>query len=266
MKARTPISFLLAFSLVLPMQSLAANYVSFKFTAEVNLIDDPNNDLDGAIGIEDTCTGTFTYDLDAIDEDPSGEWGTYIDTSGLSGISASCNGLSFPTDPNNTSFPFVTGVLNSGLDWAHTYSPCLFPFPVDPGQNINGIILDDHTGTALSSDARPASYNLDDWDERYFVLYWQSGVDSAEIDAELLSLDRCPDNETALCSNGIDDDCDGLIDGDDPDCTTPPCAGSAASTVGVSPVYSASYLGKQLAYFMFPLGAMIWLMIWRRKK
>jgi len=71
---------------------------------------------------------------------------------------------------------------------------------------------------------------------------------------------------TEYCTGGIDEDCDGLVDEADPDCNTAPCSGPAASTVGVSPVYSVSALGKQMAYFMLPLGAMIGLMIWRRKR
>ena len=45
------------------------------------------------------------------------------------------------------------------------------------------------------------------------------------------------------------------------------CAGSAeASAYGVNPVYRPSDLGKQMAYLLFPLGALIGLTIWRKKR
>jgi len=75
----------------------------------------------------------------------------------------------------------------------------------------------------------------------------------------------CGQGTTEVCDDAIDNDCDGLIDNNDPDCATTPCSGSAASTVGVSPVHSASDLGKQLAYFLLPLGAVVLLRVLRRK-
>ena len=45
------------------------------------------------------------------------------------------------------------------------------------------------------------------------------------------------------------------------------CAGSAeASTYQPSPVYGSSDLAKHLSFFLLPLGAVIGLMIWRRKR
>ena len=44
------------------------------------------------------------------------------------------------------------------------------------------------------------------------------------------------------------------------------CAGSAeASGYGANPVYRSSDLGKHIACFLFPLGALISRSIWRRK-
>jgi hypothetical protein len=75
-----------------------------------------------------------------------------------------------------------------------------------------------------------------------------------------------PENEAAgNCADGEDNDCDGLTDGDDPDCQTG-CAASGASTLGASPVYGASALSKHVACFILPLGAIIGVAIWRRRR
>ena len=75
-----------------------------------------------------------------------------------------------------------------------------------------------------------------------------------------------PQGTTEACTGGFDEDCDGLIDDADPDCGSS-CAGTArASTLGASPVHGASDLAQHLGYFMFPMAAVIGLMIWRRKR
>lgn len=68
------------------------------------------------------------------------------------------------------------------------------------------------------------------------------------------------------CADGKDNDCDGLVD-TDPECAGGTCTGSAeASTYEASPVYGSSDLSKHLAYLVLPLGALIGIMIWRRKR
>ena len=67
------------------------------------------------------------------------------------------------------------------------------------------------------------------------------------------------------CGDGKDNDCDGLFD------TDPECGGTcAASVVGATyetgSVRGASDLAKHLAYFLLPIGALIGLLIFRRKR
>ncbi len=62
--------------------------------------------------------------------------------------------------------------------------------------------------------------------------------------------------------NGIDDNCDELVD---EGCSS--CSGTAAaSTYGASPGHGPSDLGKHLEYFLLPVGAVLAIRIWRRKK
>jgi len=68
------------------------------------------------------------------------------------------------------------------------------------------------------------------------------------------------------CTDGIDNDCDGMTD-TDPECSVSTCAGSAAaSTLGANTVRGSSDLVKHLPYFLLPIGAVIGLGIWRRKR
>jgi uncharacterized repeat protein (TIGR01451 family) len=70
-----------------------------------------------------------------------------------------------------------------------------------------------------------------------------------------------------ICDNGIDDDYDGLVDAADADCSLGPCAETAeASVYDGSNVYGSSGLYKHLTYLLLPLGAVIALGIWRRKR
>ena len=90
-----------------------------------------------------------------------------------------------------------------------------------------------------------------------------------DVDQDCDGADGVPE----LCGNNIDDDCDGKTDctpgQEDPDCNcaSGSCIGTVeASTYQTSPGYGASDLGKHLSYFLLPLGALIGLMIWWRKR
>jgi hypothetical protein len=76
-----------------------------------------------------------------------------------------------------------------------------------------------------------------------------------------------PENQTAgNCTDGEDNDCDGIID-TDPECTGGSCTGTAAaSTLEGSQDQGPSGLSKHLAYFLVSVGALIGLIIWRRKR
>ena len=68
------------------------------------------------------------------------------------------------------------------------------------------------------------------------------------------------------CADGIDNDCDESTDAD-PECNVGPCAASVeASTLGAGPDYVGSDAGKHVAYFLMPVGALIAIRIWRRKR
>jgi len=296
MKTRTLTFLVLAAVLTLPMSAMATDHISFRFTGHVVSIVDNHCSVPllepGVISVDDPVSGVFTYDLDATDTNPDPDGGWYEDSSPPSPYYVTMNGLTFQNDrdnpqtelvvANDLSYPDVTIDFFNLLTYFNSFPQSALGLD-DPEINIerSGALLwfSDETHTVLSDDALPSSLNLDDWnvlgDYSLFNIHIKGSV-SGDPDCStgfwiwiyyaLDTLDLCLDNETGLCGNGIDDDCDGLTDNDDPDCATTPCSGSTASTVGVSPVYSASDLGRQLAYFLLPLGAVIGLMIWRRKR
>jgi hypothetical protein len=70
-----------------------------------------------------------------------------------------------------------------------------------------------------------------------------------------------------ICDNGIDDDLDGLVDAADADCAMGACTGTAeASSYGASSDYGPSDLGEHVWYFLLPLGTIMAVSIWRRKR
>ena len=293
MKVRTLTFFVLAAVLTFPMSSMATDPISFRFTGHLTEIIDEDCSVPllepGVISVDDPVSGIFTYDLDSTDIEPDDPaFGFYEDHSPRCPYHVTVNGVSFQNDPDNPNLYVKIwddadthlGIIDEfdvvGSPTSVPYSDLGLDDPEIVGtQTVLVAMLVDSTSTVFSGDSLPSSLDLVDWDmipSRGLVYISGEATGdppcsfSIQIVFDIDSLDPCLDYETGLCSNGIDDDCDGLIDGDDPDCATTPCSGSAASTVGVSPVYSASDLGKQLAYLLLPLGAIIARGTWRRKR
>ena len=78
-----------------------------------------------------------------------------------------------------------------------------------------------------------------------------------------------PRGQGEVCGNEVDDDCDDLIDDDDPDCGAGPQWGPAAQAE--ASVQGSALQGRPdalniLGTMLFPIGVIIFLKTWRRKK
>ena len=130
--------------------------VTIAISGQVNYMwQDSRNPLGNAISIGDSVTGTYTYDSEAVDSNPSLESGLYYHSNSLYGISLYIGGLNFKTDPTNVDFLVSVGNWSSGTD---NYGLLSYRnLPLSNGALVDEISwqLTDPTGTALSNDVLP---------------------------------------------------------------------------------------------------------------
>jgi len=146
-----------------------------------------------------------------------------------------------------------------------------YPKMNDRGEIVWWSWQTDYWGTAVIDPrirlAIPCSLEDDNDDDGY--VSFACGGDDCNDGDPAVNPGMSESEVTGNCSDGKDNDCDGSPDCNDPDCPACPtsCAGNAAaSTLGATSVYGASDLGKHLAFFVLPVGAVIGLRIWRHRK
>jgi len=70
----------------------------------VDYVGDPYNYLNGMVNVGDLITGTYTYDTNTPDSNPSSHVGDHEHFAYPCGFSLSVGGLDFTTDPADTYF------------------------------------------------------------------------------------------------------------------------------------------------------------------
>jgi len=152
--------------------------ITIKIDAQVTSVYDPNNNLGGAIQVNDSITGKYTYDSGTPDSNPDPNFGVYEYNSSTFGIELEAGGFVFKTDPSNVDFGIgIADGLTQYYNW-DLYSVS----SINNSQLSNGLLVNeigwaliDTTGNALSSDALPTTAPvLSDWDQNLLLIYGSS--------------------------------------------------------------------------------------------
>ncbi len=154
--------------------------VTIAIEAVVDSVDDDDNYLEGQINIGDIITGYYTYESTTPDSSPDDSvQGNYWHYSPPAGVSLTLDGFDFLTDPANVEF--CVGIRNNNLSGDDVYSIGSYNnLALSNGTLVEAIWwqLNDHTGSALSSDALPTTPPI--------LGQWQANVLTLETDRTFL--------------------------------------------------------------------------------
>ena len=165
MKKEIGISILAATLLGIVCLSAKADLITIAISGQVTSVGDPSGHFGGQIHIDDTITGTYTYDsatLDSYPEDTT--YAQYLNYSAMTGISLYVDGFNFGTNPNNVEVGVTIRNDDFGED-RYTFGSN-YNLPLPDGTSVQHLfwVLSDLTGTALSSDALPLTApDLNKW-------------------------------------------------------------------------------------------------------
>ncbi len=139
--------------------------ITIGIEAVVNNVTNGYN-LEGKVTVGSTITGSYTYDTDTLDTNPTSFIGGYSYNSSSCGITLNIDELVFYTNIYNVDFRMT--IVNDSPDIpGDGYSWCSYNNnDLDNGAKVDSIYwqLIDNTGTALSSTALPTTAPvLSDW-------------------------------------------------------------------------------------------------------
>lgn len=183
--------------LVLPLALLAisearAEWVTVEMTAEVNNVYDPSSILAGTVAAGDIIQGTYTYDTDTPDAEPSPELGNYSHPLGTPvGFDLTVGVQHFLSDPDNSQFSMTIANLVD-MDGYHVMSNGNL-LPLASGAPVHEIVVDlmDPSATAHDSDLLMATApDLSRYQDRGMYIGGASpdGADMFRIDATVTSI------------------------------------------------------------------------------
>jgi hypothetical protein len=169
-----------------PDAAVETNTRTFHFTGHLTLVDDQAGAT--AYQVNDTFSGSYTYDLLATDSNTDDTVGDYNFSMAGDGLTVTLDGDTFQTDPSAIDGGFYIEVVNRDASSGDGYL-------VDTrhvSESVDwvcGIIrwqLDDADGTALSSDALPdTAPNLADYTQP-FGFEWDGCSDSTATPADCI--------------------------------------------------------------------------------
>ncbi len=162
----------------------SAQVISYTFTGTVTMvIDSEPCPLDGIISLDDAVQGMLTYDPDTLDVEANENIGEYPHDGAPSGFSATINGHTFRTDPDDYQFDIFVYDNLAGGDRFRVESSVTVPDSIDLDPSCVSTtsflpmeLVDNDTQTALSSDSLPTDLVLSDWtDATAAVTFGESG-------------------------------------------------------------------------------------------
>lgn len=134
----------------------SSNIVTFNVSATVREIYDYDNVLGNAVNIGDTISGTYTFNTNTPDSDPSAEYGRYehVPGSGSYGFNITIGNATLKTNTSTDMFNIMIGDANGGtLTW-DTYAVDNFgtqqPFINNTVVDNMGIYIDDPSGNTVT--------------------------------------------------------------------------------------------------------------------
>lgn len=138
------------------MTPAAADTITVEVSGTVDYVNDHNNILGGTFQVGQPVSGTYTYDTNVVDQDPSSEYGRYEQNPADLAIQLDVGGTSVGTNaqPTSAAFAIVDVADSPWYDGLHIASLDNNK-PLPSGASVDHIGFDfyDPTGAALASDA-----------------------------------------------------------------------------------------------------------------
>ncbi len=174
-----------------------ADLIIIGINAEVSHIDDRGLLVEGLLNIGDPITGTYTYDSDTPDGNPSESAGLYWHYNAPYGFELTAGPYVFQTDPDHTEF-FIN--VGNGT-WDGHVLVSYNNLPLSNGVPVDHISwqLDDYSGMALSSDALPLGPPiLEDWEYDWGLRIELGPKGDTMVTADVTSVWLIPEPATVL--------------------------------------------------------------------
>ena len=186
--------------------NLWGEIIMIGLTGEIDYLDDPDGILQERLELGDVMTGSYTYNSDTPDTNPSSSIGDYWHYSPPYGIRLTAGGFVFQTDPDNVEF--VIAIVNDRYGDSYllrSYNN----LPICDDLVVEHIAwqLDDDSGTALSTDTLPTTPPvLEDYPDTWLGLViegckfrpWPHMSDDFYIRANVTSVEIIPEPATVL--------------------------------------------------------------------
>jgi len=186
--------------LLVAVPMAAAEMITFKFDGVIDVVDDENNVLDGAVQVGSPFTGVYTFDSDTADAWPDDLQRGRYDSPGPT-MNLTIGGLEVVVESGNAKINVANDFYGSDI---YRVGGTQSFMAGDLVIQEMGFKLEDPTGSALDSDVLPVRPpNLTDYAQRWFgILGEKTGVGGFKFWGEPASLVLIPEPATFVLISG----------------------------------------------------------------